>query len=279
MQTIQYYLLKNRLTVVSNDTGFITEYRKVYQQRLKLYKGIDNPIQIEVKNADQKRVDIRGYSPIVKIFDVNQRLLFTKSGTINMSTPSIYTVTFSESDLNMILPQTVTMATYLSSTQPLYSGTQYDIGVDVEILDGFNDLNSQITGKGQELTVFNIDYGTAAYYSEIVPFSSDINYEITDDSAKVTPVTYITGTYSGIIVIEGTNTQSTAIGDIWTTIRQDAVGANQTINIDLTGNYLYIRFKFQRYAGDTTFSGNYNAQGYYGNYDSAGMLDKIIVFN
>jgi hypothetical protein len=56
MQLIPRYLVENKIDVVSNDTGFVVEYRPVYSRQLKIYRGIDNAIQFRFINADQKPV-------------------------------------------------------------------------------------------------------------------------------------------------------------------------------------------------------------------------------
>ena len=58
MQLIPRYLVKNKTTIVTNDTGFITEYRPVYTRQLQVYKGIDNVLEFKLLNADQKPVDL-----------------------------------------------------------------------------------------------------------------------------------------------------------------------------------------------------------------------------
>ena len=57
MQLVPRYLVNNRIEIISNDAGFITEYRPVYQRQLKVYRGIDNKIQFRLLNADQKPIN------------------------------------------------------------------------------------------------------------------------------------------------------------------------------------------------------------------------------
>ena len=54
MQKTYRYLAKNKVVVVANMSGFITEYRPVYQKNLNVYRGIDNLLYFEIKNHDQK---------------------------------------------------------------------------------------------------------------------------------------------------------------------------------------------------------------------------------
>jgi hypothetical protein len=58
MQKIQSYLYPNRIIVTADLAGFTTEYKNVYQRTVKIYQGVDNVIEFDIKNADQKRVDL-----------------------------------------------------------------------------------------------------------------------------------------------------------------------------------------------------------------------------
>ena len=48
MQLIPRYLVNNKTTIVTNEAGFITEYRPVYTRQLQVYKGIDNVLDFKV---------------------------------------------------------------------------------------------------------------------------------------------------------------------------------------------------------------------------------------
>jgi hypothetical protein len=58
MQKISSYLYPNRIELLADLAGFTTEYTNVYQRIVKIYKGVDNVIELDVKNADQKRINI-----------------------------------------------------------------------------------------------------------------------------------------------------------------------------------------------------------------------------
>ena len=58
MQKISTYLYPNRIELLADLAGFTTEYTNVYQRTLKIYNGIDNTLEFDMKNADQKRIDL-----------------------------------------------------------------------------------------------------------------------------------------------------------------------------------------------------------------------------
>ncbi len=86
MQLIRRYLLNNRIVLTANLAGQVTRYRSVYQRNINVYRNIDNVLQFEVKNADEKAVSILNtYTPKFKIWDeveqklkdkVNKKLIF-----------------------------------------------------------------------------------------------------------------------------------------------------------------------------------------------------------
>lgn len=58
MQKISTYLYSNRITLLADLAAFNVEYTNVYQRIVKIYQGIDNVIEFDIKNADQKRIDL-----------------------------------------------------------------------------------------------------------------------------------------------------------------------------------------------------------------------------
>ncbi len=58
MQKISTYLYPNRIELLADLAGFTVEYTNVYQRTVKIYNGIDNTIEFDIKNADQKRIDL-----------------------------------------------------------------------------------------------------------------------------------------------------------------------------------------------------------------------------
>lgn len=257
MQNILFYLLPNRIRVVADMNGFLTEYRQVYQRKIKLYKGIRNTITLDVRNADQKKVDCRSYTPIINFFDTEHKLILTKVGTVNPSTPALVTVNVEALDIVSIENQTLMLTAYLNSESTptlLYADAQFGLSVEVEIHDG-------ITEKYRpplEITKFQENFGDQKYYSELVPFGPDINDDIWSDSTNSTSVSYIPGEFRGVITVEATKSQSTAIGNDWTVVSTSTIVDDVPVDIDIVGNYTYLRFSFS---------------------NTAKVIDKILVRN
>jgi hypothetical protein len=58
MRKISSYLYSNRIELLADLAGFNVEYTNVYQRTVKIYKGVDNVIEFDIKNADQKRLEL-----------------------------------------------------------------------------------------------------------------------------------------------------------------------------------------------------------------------------
>ena len=96
MQEVTRYLADNKVTILINLNGFVTEYRPVYNRNINVYKGIDNTIHFEVKNHDQKNIDITDYTPKFVAFDENKTMVLEKDGTV-LDDATTKTTTVSES--------------------------------------------------------------------------------------------------------------------------------------------------------------------------------------
>ena len=60
MQTVKAFIYDQKVEVQILDTTiFTTRNRIVYSRPIKVYQGIDNPLQIIVKNQDQKNFKVQ----------------------------------------------------------------------------------------------------------------------------------------------------------------------------------------------------------------------------
>lgn len=76
MQKISTYLYPNRIELLADLAGFTVEYTNVYQRNIKIYNGIDNTLEFDIKNPDQKRIDLTGVTQIeLNIMDIQGNAL------------------------------------------------------------------------------------------------------------------------------------------------------------------------------------------------------------
>lgn len=240
MQKIQLYLVPNKLTVTTDRAGFNTEFTQVYQRKLKIYKGIDNTIQLDVRNSEQRKTDVTGKTATIKFFDSDRKVLFEAAGTPITSQPGQITVTISSTDIADISPQKLIMAAYLTDTgvdEIVYVDGQFEIFGNVELLDGYNGNLAEGTII-EELKIFNYEYDRKEYVSEIGTFGTRLN----DDVGVTRTITVgSTGVYQGNIIVEATQNMSTAFGTQWTELGIWNVGTDSTK--DFTGNWRFVRFR------------------------------------
>lgn len=144
MQTIKTYLYNQIAEVQIMDPAvFTTRNRQVYSRPIKVYQGIDNPVQVIVKNQDQKNVNLTGYTVQASIQDptnqvtietyavtfanvaVGQGTFTLDKGTINTLENRFYKLTFK------------TIKTSDNTEQPVYIDDNYGVPLDLEILPAY----------------------------------------------------------------------------------------------------------------------------------------------
>ena len=144
MITVKAYLYSIIAEVQVYDPRiFTTRNRVVYSRPIKVYQGIDNPVQVIVKNQDQKAVDLTGYTVQADIQDP------TNQQTINS-----YAVTFANIQLgqgNFVLDETTLNSlenrfykltfsltnNTTDATVPIYIDDNYGVPLDLEILPAY----------------------------------------------------------------------------------------------------------------------------------------------
>jgi len=101
MQKISSYLYPNRIELLADLATFTVEYVNVYQRTVKIYNGIDNTIEFDIKNADQKRIDLTTLGSIeLNVMDASGYELPNSPYTITpTSMKGIATVTIPQEDL------------------------------------------------------------------------------------------------------------------------------------------------------------------------------------
>jgi len=144
MITVKTYLYPNTAEVqVFDPTIFTTRNRQVYSRPIKVYQGIDNPIQVLVKNQDQKNVNLTGYTVQASIQDptnkttietyavtfaniaVGQGTFTLDKGTINTLENRFYKLTFK------------TIKSSDNTEQPVYIDDNYGVPLDLEVLPAY----------------------------------------------------------------------------------------------------------------------------------------------
>jgi len=160
MITIKAYLYPNLVEVQVFDPAiFTTRNRQVYSRPIKVYQGIDNPVQVIVKNQDQKLVNLTGYSVQAQIQDPT-----------NQVTVNTYAVTFAniQNGLGTFIVDNATVSSLenrfykltlrtinngTNATAPVYIDDNYGVPLDLEVLPAYYAVTEATPGVDD--TVFD----------------------------------------------------------------------------------------------------------------------------
>ena len=164
MPTITTYLAIQKLPVEVLDYSLpiiTTRNRVVYSRPIKVYQGIDNPIQIVVKNQDQKPVNLTGYSLQIDIQDpLNQVTAYSfaanASGAYSNLTIGTTTLLFSADVVNSLDQRFYKLTARLiktadSSQAPLYIDDNFGVPLDLEVLPAYYASSTVITNLGETI--------------------------------------------------------------------------------------------------------------------------------
>jgi len=159
---IQCYLYSNTVVVqIWDQSIFSPRNRVVYSRPIIVYQGIDNPLQIVIKNQDQKAVDLTGYTVQIDIQDpLNKLTAYTFAVTFTDITKGQGTVILDKDTVNSLDQRVykLTMRTVNeddASEKPLYIDDNFGVPLDLQVreayyatTEGFNAYNEGIFDSG-----------------------------------------------------------------------------------------------------------------------------------
>jgi hypothetical protein len=211
MQKISSYLYPNRIELLIDLAGFTVEFTSVYQRNVKLYNGIDNTIEFDIKNADQKRIDCLTLSIIeLNIMDVSGNALPNSPYIVTpiIDKKGICYTTIPQEDLVDLTPQFLTYS--VSAVKDgrevmLYADTKFGAVGTIELIGNamptFRDDRVYKTFTGEIDFMGNVIYHTSSIpttFYEAVP-TTQLSFEIS-----------ITG-FIGKIWLEGTTASTISV--------------------------------------------------------------------
>ena len=258
MQNVSRYLLNN--LVIVGITGYHGRNPVVYDRRIKLYKGVSNPISFTFKNEDQKAQDITARKFEFTLIDPeNQSSIIereltvlddgstiTKKGTAKVIITEgdlldldakFYNYAIREIDIGDSTLRTVTFA-----------DTAYNAAGTIEVLDGaYPDFLDSTEINNFTSTTGPLDKTSGAI---------DANQDINNNVALHTIAVY-TKSFSGSLRIQGTMVSTPADTDYFNIT---ATGESSTIAFssstavtyyNFTGVYENVRFSWSNDSGNT----------------------------
>jgi hypothetical protein len=267
MQFNPVYLYSNKLEVFTNPlASWTTErYRRVYNRNLKIYRSVDNRIDIQVRNSDQKASNIDGSTLVFNLITrETQDLILQKDCVeVDYATGKV-TVILTETELLDIDPgfyaysiikeardyQAIDSSDYnVTSRTPLYMDSQYGtIGV-IEI-------SGDVLGRIDESVLINkFNYTNPFALGDTNPkfyISSIIDARPTLNTANsLHTFQFYSSRYVGTVTIQGSLDDQGATPFNWVDIPSSAVspGDNNfsldigTVYKNVSGKYNWFRIK------------------------------------
>lgn len=207
MQKISSYLYSNRIEVIADvaldPATCPVEWKIVYQKPIKIYKGVDNVIELEIKNSDQKRLDIFGKAVKFVLMDQSSREIETYDAIVvdDSSTACIKGVariSIPETDLDDLDPQHLKFTSYILNNDNtktlLYGDTKYGAQGYVDLLDGvipktrdvrrFDTFQQETNYAGRTEADRTVTYYSSAvpvkFYEAVPTTSADVTVYVTD---------------------------------------------------------------------------------------------------
>ena len=213
MQKISSYLYSNRVQLLADLAGFTVEYTNVYQRIVKIYKGVDNVIEFDIKNADQKRIELVT-DPVftdimLNVMDAAGNSIGQYEVTPSTTLKGIAVATIPSSDLTDLIPQffnysvTVTKDT---NTIPLYADSRFGAIGKIELVGSavvtpkvarvYKDHASEINLMGEVIS--HSSAISTKFYEAVATTQMNIHVEIEDFIGTV----YIQGTSNSTISVD-----------------------------------------------------------------------------
>lgn len=253
MQVFKQYLLNNRVTLVADLADFVTENRQMYKRNIKMYKGIDNTVEFQIKNADQKPIDISTNKEIrLDIIDTDQKQLLTKNATIlddgtTRSKKGAVRVTVTEGELLDIQEQLAKYTIYMIDSVSgertlLYADTQFGASGTIEIIDDAFVAPSTT----HEVNNFLLEN---EYY-----ISNAVTGEATRKDGLHTMTVY-SDDFNGTFIVEVTLSDMLNETTLWSTYASytvDFTQRTQPFLVEMNGSFTYIRVKYEDNQGSLT---------------------------
>ena len=257
MQTVSRYLLDQ--LVIAYVNGYHGRNSNVYDRRLTLHRGVDNPITFTFKNEDQKAQDITSKTYELNVIDIeSKKAVLTKTLTIlddgsTVSTKGDASCTITEGDLIGLDAKFYNFAVRDvasdNSRTVTYSSTGYAAAGTIELLDGAypeflpSASITQFTGTG----------GPLQFTSSAIDARPGINNNKALHTIAIYPQAF-----SGKVIVQGTMASSPSDDDFVTVASTTFSDTSTPTTLNFTGVFHSVRFSYDN------------------DPDTTGKIDKIL---
>lgn len=253
MQLNSVYLYPNKVDVFTNLGDWATgRYNKVYQRNFKIYRGVDNRLDLQVRNSDQKVKDITGHSLVFTLLERDtQKIIIQRDCVLVADAQADSTikrtkgfVVLTATDLLLIDKGFYNYTLHLRSDDssniktPLYCDSQFGVLGTLEV-------ESSLFGETIPSVVVDTFTVIPTTWINISASRSELIYANPETSLETAVHTFTIEqrNYKGVVVIEASDEDSaTPAKSYWTDIALLSFPA-ATNQIQVTGKYRWFRIK------------------------------------
>ena len=241
-----YYIPRQIVVILSGNSP--RSYMPQYSKPLTLHKGVDNRLQFQFLNQEQKPVDITGKSITCRIINYDgTQVLVKKALTLQLPVTGIATLELNAADIEDIPTQKAYYSLEIPVGEfdfPVYidqnMGARGDLNIVNSILPSFVPSEIVTIPTGQEYP--NLHPNTSSNYTY---YTSVINTQ--DNPILTIQAQY--NEYEGNIVIQG----STLVDSDWYTITTvEYSNVSDTKGYTITGFHPFVRLQFNSDQGEVS---------------------------
>ena len=258
MQFNPVYLYPNKVDVFTtpSDIWSTERYRRVYNRNLKIFRGVDNRIDIQVRNSDQKTSNIVGSTLVFNLVsqdtkdlvlqkDFTAMDLSTGKVTVNITATELLDLDIGFYNYSIIkeVRSTVDSTDYtVTSKMPLYMDSQYGATGTIEITgDVYGGVADSVVVK-----TFNYTNPFTQGAVEPLPFYTSEIIDARPGTSPAYPIhtfQFYTTNYTGTVQIQANldDQGATPRETKWVTVGTVDLLTEQYKNI--TGKYNWFRIK------------------------------------
>ena len=281
MQLKSVYLYSNKFDVYTNalSTEWTSErFRRVYDRNLKVYRSVDNRIDLQVRNSDEKAANITGSTVVFNIVTRDTKdLIYSKDCTTVGAANGRVSVTITKDELlalesgfyNWTLVQEIRTAVdadeYVVNTKtPLYIDSQYGTIATLEISgDVYGEVTPSLeVNKFEYINPATTGYLDPKYYTSSI--IDTVGIKETVDSLHTLQF-YFSNEYSGTIKIQGSLSEG-GTPSVWADISQfEVTDQIDPVYKNVVGKYNFLRVRHYPSSSTATaeFTVNQTILGYY----------------
>lgn len=229
MQKISSYLYSNRIQAVVNLAASPLEWRIVYQRKFKIYQGLDNVLELDVKNAEQKRIDITTYAMKFVVMDQLNQEIYTGDIDTDTGIKGIGLMSIPATALEFISPQFLKYTVYIlnddTTKTPVYGDTQFGVTGTLDYLAGA--MPTTLPPKVIKTFVYDIDVNDPTWETRI--YRSDaVEINPPNDFVEVPEITvdFFASSLAAEVRVQITSELVVSTATNWTTIETFNIAAN-----------------------------------------------------